>query len=113
MENSKEEWEIELRNLRVERNGGEFIEKVIIFIESLLSKEKDACKKLLNSGRGMYEQGMKDEKARIREEIGKMKKQLPKTKCINAENHVFGSCFQCEKIKGFNQALEDIKEILK
>ena len=27
---------------------------------------------------------------------------LPKSKCMNLENHMFGSCFACEKIKGFN-----------
>jgi len=27
---------------------------------------------------------------------------LPKTKCIDVENHLFSSCFQCEKIKGKN-----------
>ena len=35
------------------------------------------------------------------------KKELPKTRCINAENRLFGSCFSCEEIKGFNEALEE------
>lgn len=34
-------------------------------------------------------------------------KELPKTKCLNAENHLFGSCFECEKIKGHNSARAD------
>lgn len=35
------------------------------------------------------------------------KQELPKTECINAENHLFGSCFQCEKTKGFNSAKQE------
>lgn len=37
---------------------------------------------------------------------------LPKTKCMNLENHTFGSCFQCEKSKGFNSALTQFKKNL-
>jgi len=29
---------------------------------------------------------------------------LPKAPCLNAENHMFGSCFQCERIHGSNAA---------
>lgn len=43
----------------------------------------------------------------IKEMEGKIQ-QLPKTKCINAENHLFGSCFQCEKIKGHNACIVDL-----
>src|SRR3990167_8892307 len=38
---------------------------------------------------------------------------LPKSPCINAESHLFGSCFQCEKIKGHNAALDTAITILK
>lgn len=34
------------------------------------------------------------------------KKENPKTKCVNAENQLFGSCFSCEKNNGFNQAID-------
>lgn len=30
----------------------------------------------------------------------------PKAECINAENHLFGSCFDCKKIDGFNDCRE-------
>lgn len=45
-------------------------------------------------------------------EIEKENRELPKTKCINAENHLFGSCFSCEKIKGYNSALSDSLAII-
>ena len=32
---------------------------------------------------------------------------LPTRPCINAENHLFGSCFACEKTKGHNEAIND------
>ncbi len=35
---------------------------------------------------------------------GRMQK-FPKTKCINLEMHLHGSCFACERIKGNNSAL--------
>ena len=34
------------------------------------------------------------------------KEELPKGKCMNLENHLFSSCFQCEKIKGHNSCLD-------
>lgn len=38
---------------------------------------------------------------------------LPKRKCINAENHIFGSCFQCERIKGFNACRDELLKRIK
>ncbi len=35
-------------------------------------------------------------------------KELPKEKCLNLEMHLFGNCFQCIKIAGYNQALSDL-----
>ena len=49
----------------------------------------------------------------VEERCDELVKELPKTKCINAENHLFGSCFQCEKIKGNNQCASDLKTSLK
>jgi len=40
-------------------------------------------------------------------------KPLPKRKCLNAENHLFGSCFQCERINGWNRAREAQLELKK
>ena len=54
------------------------------------------------------ERAREEERNRIVKVIEGLEQSLPKTKCINAENHLFGSCFQCEKIKGFNAALSDI-----
>lgn len=44
--------------------------------------------------------------------IEEMTQALPKSECLNAESHLFGSCFQCEKIKGWNSALSTLKEKL-
>ena len=51
--------------------------------------------------------------AEVEKEIEDMEKELPKKKCMNLENHLHGSCFQCEKIKGFNQALNEAQTTLK
>jgi hypothetical protein len=48
----------------------------------------------------------------VLEEIEKLKQVKPKGKCTNAENHLFGSCFECKKIDGYNQALSDLKQAL-
>ena len=40
------------------------------------------------------------------------KKENPKNKCINAENHLFGRCFSCEKNNGFNDCLAQINTSL-
>lgn len=40
------------------------------------------------------------------------KKENPKNKCINAENHSFGRCFSCEKNNGFNDCLDEINTSL-
>lgn len=39
-------------------------------------------------------------------------KELPKSKCMNAENHLFGSCFECEKIRGWNACREEMLKAL-
>ena len=36
------------------------------------------------------------------------KRQLPKTKCLNAEMRMFGKCFNCEEIKGMNSFRQQI-----
>ncbi len=46
------------------------------------------------------------------EEVEGKRVDMPKRKCINLENHLHGSCFQCEKSKGYNTALQDIKQLL-
>lgn len=48
----------------------------------------------------------------IMEDLEGMKDNLPKEKCMNLENHMFGSCFQCEKSKGRNKGIEDIQTYL-
>jgi len=35
---------------------------------------------------------------------------LPKSKCINAESHLFGFCLECEKTKARNSALTQSRE---
>ena len=53
------------------------------------------------------------EREELIKKVEGMEHELPKTKCMNLENHTFGSCFQCEKSKGYNQAIDDILTILK
>lgn len=36
--------------------------------------------------------------------------QKPDRECLNAENHLFGSCFECKKINGWNLCLDEIKQ---
>lgn len=48
----------------------------------------------------------------LKEEVRERKQKLPKRKCLNAENHMFGSCFSCEKIRGHNAALQDFQKLL-
>ena len=45
-------------------------------------------------------------------EVKKLEQSLPKRKCLNLETHVYGSCFSCEKIKGYNQGIRDCITIL-
>lgn len=51
------------------------------------------------------------------EQVVPEERELPKTKCMNLENHTFGSCFQCEKDKGYNvcrkETLDNIKDLIK
>ena len=47
----------------------------------------------------------------LREAMPEVKK-YPEGKCMNLENHMFGSCFECKKIEGFNSALSQFKENL-
>lgn len=47
------------------------------------------------------------------ERLEGMERELPKQPCMNAENRMFGSCFSCEKIKGFNDAISEAVSILK
>jgi len=37
-------------------------------------------------------------------------REKPKTKCINIENHLFGSCFSCKEIDGWNNAVTAQRE---
>ncbi|MDO8094420.1 MAG: hypothetical protein Q6360_13160 [Candidatus Brocadiales bacterium] len=59
-----------------------------------------------------YKDGIKDERERIAERVSGMRQELPKQNCLNLESHLMGSCFQCEKIKGHNVALDAVLEIL-
>lgn len=36
-----------------------------------------------------------------------LRKEKPKGKCMNLENHLHGSCFECKKIDGFNEAIDE------
>lgn len=54
-------------------------------------------------------EAVRAERKRILEAMPKEEK-LPNEKCLNLENHLYGSCFQCERIKGFNAALAQCKE---
>lgn len=56
----------------------------------------------------------------LAEELKKVipeEQEKPKAQCMNAENHLFGSCFECKKIEGWNAArtetLKNINEFLK
>ena len=49
----------------------------------------------------------------MKNKIAALKKKFPKGKCYNAENHIFGKCFECEKIKGYNEAIDDVLLIVK
>jgi len=51
---------------------------------------------------------MEEQRQAIIKKLKGMKKELPKKKCINAEMHLFDRCFSCEKIKGYNQAINDM-----
>lgn len=42
------------------------------------------------------------------EVVEEQEQKLTKRKCLNAESHLFGSCFSCEKIKGNNEAVSNI-----
>jgi len=39
-------------------------------------------------------------------------KVLPKDKCLNLENHMYGSCFQCERLKGFNDCRQEVLTLI-
>lgn len=48
----------------------------------------------------------------LKEGVESFRENLPKTKCMNAENHLFGSCFACESIKGNNRAIDSVLSLL-
>ncbi len=62
--------------------------------------------------KGFIEAIRKDQKQKdldgIIKRVKGMKQELPKGKCYNLENHLLGRCFDCEKIKGRNEVLEDL-----
>lgn len=62
--------------------------------------------------RQVEKEAVERERERIVKFVKSLERELPKTKCLNLENHLYGSCFQCEKNKGYNQALEDIINII-
>lgn len=45
-------------------------------------------------------------------ELKKLEQKFPKGPCLNAESHVFGSCFSCKRIEGYNEAVQDCITIL-
>ena len=74
--------------------------------QQVIKDVKQFCKTTLTSDREAIKQ-------LILEWVEKSLRPLPKKKCINAENHLFGSCFQCENIKGYNSALKDLETFIK
>lgn len=91
----KQEWEVELKK--------QFQEK--ISEAETMGFDWDELESFV---RTKLVQARQEERGKVRGMIALMRKELPKTKCINAENHLFDSCFQCEKINGYNQALSDL-----
>lgn len=49
-----------------------------------------------------------EEREALKSKATEKRQSKPKGKCINAENHLFGSCFECKKIDGYNLALSDL-----
>lgn len=48
----------------------------------------------------------------IRERVEGMRERKPKGKCINAETHLFGTCFNCRYIDGKNDMIDQILSLL-
>lgn len=46
-------------------------------------------------------------------ELEGLKIALPKSECRNAENEMFGRCFNCEKTRGFNLGVDAAIELIK
>lgn len=65
-----------------------------------------------SEAKDFLDSSLRDLVKRIEGEVEKERWELPKGKCINLENHMLGSCFQCEKIKGFNLALDSVLALL-
>ena len=51
-------------------------------------------------------------KAKILESLPE-KMENPKGKCMNLETHLLGTCFNCTKNNGFNEALDEMIKIIK
>lgn len=62
--------------------------------------------------RTLLARSLEEQRVRIERFCKENKQSKPKQKCINAENHLFGSCFACVKIDGYNQALEEVLQII-
>lgn len=48
----------------------------------------------------------------VKRVVESKRKNLPRNECINAENRMFGRCFDCEKSKGGNEVVDDILQEL-
>ena len=55
-------------------------------------------------------QKLRDISVKVAEECVPDEQKKPQGKCLNAESHLFGSCFECKKIDGFNSAISQMRE---
>lgn len=108
-------WEEELMNLAAINynlyfgSPAERADKLDEEGEKLKWSFDDATEELINFIRSLLSQ----ERTKVREVIKGMKQKKPKDKCINAESNLFGRCFDCTKIDGYNDALTDLLSKLK
>ena len=108
-EKSDEGWEIGFRNV--------LADAMTAIIESIKDKGDvgviikkrdvvlDAVKSLLASQKEQWKAEL------IRKLPSEQEK--PNRNCINAENRLFGSCLNCVKIGGYNQAIAECKKVIK
>lgn len=62
--------------------------------------------RLIEDIKSFIRSALKERDKKVVEMLEGMKQEKPKGKCLNAENHLFGSCFECKKIEGHNAALD-------
>lgn len=84
-----------------------------ILLRQAREEEQNNCKKLLNSGKQMYELGKKEERERIVRIVGRMKRNNIMDSIQNTEGAFSPTEFDIEKEETYNQALSDLLTAIK